>query len=70
MSFTEALDATTEGIRAHPEAYGRHDNDVRLKTLRGFPYAVYYRDSEDEILILAVAHTSRLPGYWEKRRVE
>ena len=34
---------------------------------RRFPFTVYYRDDLHEIYILAIAHTSRRPGYWKSR---
>ena len=42
--------------------------NVRKFLLARFPYAVYYVPGEDEILVLAVAHGSRRPGYWRHRR--
>lgn len=38
----------------------------RAKIAR-FPYVVVYEVRDDETLIIAVAHTSREPGYWEDR---
>jgi toxin ParE1/3/4 len=32
-----------------------------------FPFTVFYQDDLHEVYILAVAHTSRRPGYWKKR---
>ena len=40
---------------------------VRCKILRGFPYSLFYVVEQDLIWILAVAHQSRLPGYWTDR---
>lgn len=31
------------------------------------PYAIIYRASESRILIIAVAHMHREPGYWKNR---
>ena len=62
--FLEEVDATVDRVRQDPQAYGHQDVDVRVKLVHRFPYAVYYRETSEEILILAVAHTSRLPGYW------
>lgn len=38
----------------------------RVLTTR-FPYALIHRTPPDEIVIVAVAHTSRRPGYWRDR---
>ena len=43
--------------------------NVRNFLLARFPYAVYYVPREDEILVLAVAHGSRRPGYCRHRPV-
>lgn len=36
--------------------------------VRGFPYVIVYTVMEHDIVIVAVAHTSRRPGYWKDRR--
>ena len=41
---------------------------VRYKVLRGFPFSLFYAAEQDLLWILAVAHHSRLPGYWKDRR--
>jgi toxin ParE1/3/4 len=33
-----------------------------------FPYGILYTIEPDYILILAVMHCSRKPGYWKSRR--
>ncbi len=35
--------------------------------LRRFPYSIVVRESDDEILVIAVAHQHRRPGYWRYR---
>lgn len=62
--FLDEVDATVDRVRQDPQAYGHQEGQVRVKLVHRFPYALYYRESHEEILILAVAHTSRLPGYW------
>lgn len=39
----------------------------RQLKVRGFPYIVAYRVRQDAVYIVAVAHTSRRPGYWKDR---
>jgi len=33
-----------------------------------FPYAIYYRVDGSEVVIVAIAHQKRRPGYWLRRR--
>src|SRR5262245_51185894 len=40
---------------------------VRRFVLRRFPYAVVFADLANEIRVLAIAHTSREPGFWRGR---
>ena len=42
----------------------------RRARVTGFPYVIVYEVREHEMLIVAVAHTSRSPGYWEDRTAE
>ena len=35
--------------------------------LRRFPYSIVIRESDDEYLVVAVAHQHRRPGYWRHR---
>jgi len=35
--------------------------------LKRFPYAVVVRESPEEVIVVAVAHHSRRPGYWRSR---
>jgi toxin ParE1/3/4 len=40
---------------------------ARQLTVRGFPYVVIYRVRTRDLYVVAVAHTSRRPGYWLPR---
>ena len=44
----------------------RHPN-IRKVSLRGFPFSVVYREVDDVVQVLAVAHHRREPGYWARR---
>ncbi len=36
-------------------------------TLKRFPYDIVVKESPEEIIVVAVAHQSRRPGYWRNR---
>ena len=42
----------------------------RFWVVRRFSFVVYYRELEEAIWIAAIAHGSRRPGYWRRRRIE
>ena len=59
--------AAIERIRRFPDAWHPMGNEVRRCRLRRFPYGLIYAQDQSEILILAIAHTRREPGYWRDR---
>lgn len=40
---------------------------TRRLLMRGFPFAIVYLETEDEVTVYAVAHLSRRPNYWDER---
>ena len=65
----DAVVATIDLIERQPEsgtaAYS--DPQTRRALVVRFPYQVVYRLDQSEIVILAVAHMKRRPGYWKHR---
>ena len=70
LSFVDEIERIVECARSSPELHRVVTEKVRRILARRFPYAVFYEVREDRILIWAVAHTSREPGYWKRRFLE
>ena len=51
----------------NPELGSLVDEDLRHFVLRRFPFSVVYSAIPGLIYIVAVAHGSREPGYWQLR---
>jgi len=47
----------------------RKSTGIRRFLRARFPYALLYRSDSDAVVVLAVAHTKRRPGYWRARRL-
>ncbi len=58
---------TCETVAQFPESGSQMSSTIRRRLVRRFPFAVYYSVIDDEVLVLAVAHQARLPGYWRRR---
>ena len=56
-------------IRETPDRWPRYGARHRRILVRRFPYSLIYLLAPERIWIVAVAHTSRKPGYWRTRRV-
>lgn len=65
----DAVSRAFDLIERHPEIGlpRRSRPAVRQLAIRGFPYLVVYRTRPDDSYVVAVAHTSRRPGYWKDR---
>lgn len=67
LRFIVSVEHAIERILQDPLRYPPFDQDVRRCLTRVFPYAILYTIEPDFILIVAVAHLSREPGYWKHR---
>ena len=62
--FAAAVEATVTAILQNPLAYPRVKGDTRRALVRRFPYAVYFRPIDEEIIVLAGMHGRRNPQHW------
>ncbi len=70
--FTElrrSLQVIAEAPRANPSWSGGRARDVEVRRLlmERFPFALPYLVLEELVVVLAVAHVRRRPGYWLPR---
>ena len=65
--FAQEIRTTIAKIVATPDRWRVLEQNVRLCRARVFPYAVLYTIEADYILIVAIAHGKRRPGYWRHR---
>jgi plasmid stabilization system protein ParE len=67
--FVQSVEEAIGRILEAPDRRRIIDQDVRRCLTRVFPYGVLYTIEADFVLILAVMHGSRKPGYWKDRIV-
>ena len=65
--FDAEFDRAISQIAADPERFPMCDARHRYFLLRRFPFRIIYRITNSEIVLIAVAHGSRSPGYWANR---
>ena len=66
--FLAALGKIVAEIQLAPQRWPfEHRTVAQRRQVKGFPYTIFYLNEPDMIILLAVAHTSRRPGYWKKR---
>ncbi len=63
-AFMAELDLAIERVEEVPRQWPTYLANTRRYLLRRFPYFVVFREANDRLQILAVAHARRRPGYW------
>jgi plasmid stabilization system protein ParE len=66
--FELAIEHALTEIAAGPEHWPRCDRRHRRFVLQRYPYSIVYRVHEATIIVVAVAHTRRRPGYWKSTK--
>ena len=64
---TEISNAIRE-VTTSPTRWAKIADGPRRFVLSRFPFAIIYRVESEKIIVLAIAHQRRLPGYWRERR--
>jgi plasmid stabilization system protein ParE len=59
--------SAVERINAYPTAWPVIEDHIRRCLIRRFPFGVLYHTEQEKILILAIMHLHRRPGYWKER---
>lgn len=64
--LVDSLSDSLDQICASPSKFPRYSDAERWLQVLGFPYLIVYEVlNESTILIVAVAHERRRPGYWK-----
>ena len=66
--FRDSVDATIERIRQFPLAFQTVHGDKRRAIVPHFPYALYFRLIDDQIVVAGVVHGHRDPAVWRAGR--
>ncbi len=68
LEFDAEFHRAVGEIRRAPRRWASGIDNTRRFLLRCFPFVVIYRERTPELVqVLAIAHTSRRPGYWRGR---
>ncbi|MFC5863485.1 type II toxin-antitoxin system RelE/ParE family toxin [Acidicapsa dinghuensis] len=65
--FLDELAIVQARIRRSPRQFPSVSSSLRKATLHRYPYYLLFREVDEEVQILVVAHAKRRPGYWKKR---
>ncbi|NUM53632.1 MAG: type II toxin-antitoxin system RelE/ParE family toxin [Candidatus Hydrogenedentes bacterium] len=66
--FLSEFEHAVDLLLRHPYLGSAWRYGKRRLHMRRFPYSIIYTVAGEQIQIFAVAHHSRRPGYWRKRK--
>lgn len=67
LRFYSEVRNAIERIKRFPEAWQPISKRTRQCRTKVFPFGIIYSIRGDEIVVVAVAHLKRRPGYWKDR---
>lgn len=67
LRFISSIETVLQRISATPQSWRVLEGEIRRCLAQVFPYAVLYSVETDHVLIIAVMHCGREPGYWRNR---
>ena len=67
IDFLLCIEEALDRIGDHPLAYARVDGEFRRAMAHRFPFGIFYRLYREEIIVIAIQHTSRDPRIWKAR---
>ena len=68
LQFAKEIYAAIRNILMFPRAWIPLSQNTRRYLVNRFPYGVIYQIEDEQIVIIAVMHLNRKPGYWEDRK--
>ncbi|WP_154222714.1 type II toxin-antitoxin system RelE/ParE family toxin [Marinicella rhabdoformis] len=67
IDFISELDRAFNSIKTLPDVWPKYQTYFQRFLLSRFPFSVVFEVEAQQIIIYAVMHNSRKPGYWEDR---
>ena len=67
FAFAQTVQNAISRIRDAPNTFPLANHGTRKFVLQRFPFNIFYLIRKDGIVIVAVSHQKRRPGYWSSR---
>jgi plasmid stabilization system protein ParE len=67
VGFVNEVNTALARMASDPERFAAVDNQHRQCPVSRYPFRIIYRVSGERVLVVAIAHAKRRPGYWKDR---
>jgi len=65
--YLSEVERAVNSVALSPETWPVIERNLRRRLIRRFPFGILYYIEPEQIIVAAVAHLRRRPGYWKKR---
>jgi len=65
--YLSEIERAVAAIAESPKTWPIIEGNLRRRLVRRFPFGILYCVEPEEIVIIAIAHLRRKPGYWRER---
>ena len=67
IGFASSVDEAIERVTADPRRFPSTHGGCQYCSLNRYPFRIVFRDDPDRLIVIAIAHAKRRPGYWRSR---
>lgn len=67
LKFIAEVKKARDRLLALPKAAPEVRERIRRRSVHRFPYSIIYRETDRQIVVVAIAHKRRHPGFWVER---
>lgn len=67
VDFLSEVERAVKSIAESPNTWPILEGELRRRLVRRFPFGILYKVESEEIVVIAVAHLRKKPGYWKER---
>jgi len=68
IGFASAVDDALEAIVKAPDHFPKVPGGCAYCALTRYPFRIVFRNEAQRLVVVAIAHAKRRPGYWRGRR--
>ncbi len=65
--FIDEIDNCIELVANQPNLFPIITKGIRRITVKRFPYCIYYKETDRDIIVIAIFHSRKNPTRWKRR---
>ncbi|MEW6173534.1 MAG: type II toxin-antitoxin system RelE/ParE family toxin [Bacillota bacterium] len=67
IDYLSEVERAVQAVADSPHTWPIIEGELRRRLVRRFPFVILYRVEPEEVVVVAIAHLRRKPGYWRER---